>query len=93
MCSMGFRHRSGIKWKTISLLIRQICLQELTYCGPKNEVCVQNQTLRNQKCLVPCEGLYADIADDSLNQKLDDVYAVVQQKIGGSILNQFFSSN
>ena len=61
-------------------------MQELTYCGPKNEICVQNQTLGNQQCLVPCEGLYADIADDSLNQKLDDVYAVVQQKIGGRIL-------
>ena len=58
-------------------------MQDLTYCGPKNEVCVQNQTLGNQKCLVPCEGLYADIADD---QKLDAVYAVVQQKIGGRIL-------
>ena len=40
--------------------------------------------------MVPCEGLYADIADDSLNQKLDDVYAVFQQKIGGSISCQFF---
>ena len=61
-------------------------MQELTYCGPQNEMCVQKQTLENQKCLVPCEGLYADIADDSLNKKLDAVYAVVQQKIGGSIL-------
>ena len=61
-------------------------MQELAYCGPKNEMCVQNQTSGNQQCLVSCEGLYADIADDSLNQKLDDVYAVFQQKIGGSIL-------
>ena len=45
-------------------------------------MCVKNQTLTNQKCLVPCEGLYADIADDTLSQKLDAVHAVVQQLAG-----------
>ena len=32
------------------------------------ESCVENQTLRDKSCLVPCTGLYADIADDSLEQ-------------------------
>ena len=26
------------------------------------------QTLKDKSCLVPCSGLYADIADDSLQQ-------------------------
>ena len=44
--------------------------QELAYCSPKSEICVENQTLKNQKCLVPCEGLYADITDDFLSQNI-----------------------
>ena len=39
-----------------------------TYCGPEKESCVGNQTLADKSCLVPCTGLYADIADDSLKQ-------------------------
>ena len=62
-------------------------MQELAYCSPKNAMCVANQTLKSQKCQVPCEGVYADMPDDLLGQKLDRVYAVVQEKVGGSILN------
>ena len=40
----------------------------MTFCGPEKETCVANQTLWDDKCLVPCEGLYADIEDDSLKE-------------------------
>ena len=39
------------------------------YCGPGQESCVSSQTLKDERCLVPCSGLYADIVDDSLNQQ------------------------
>ena len=39
------------------------------YCGPGEEGCVSSQTLKDESCLVPCSGLYADIADDSLNRQ------------------------
>ena len=39
-------------------------------CGSKKENCVANQTLEDKKCLVPCEGLYADVAEDSLKQNV-----------------------
>ena len=55
-------------------------------------MCVANQTLKNEKCLVPCEGLYADIADDFLsqelaksNERLQAVHTLVQQKFGGKM--------
>ena len=31
--------------------------------------CVARQTLRDDACLVPCNGLYADISDDSFERK------------------------
>ena len=40
-------------------------------CGPEKESCVANQTLKDGEYLVPCDGLYADIADDSLEQNLE----------------------
>ena len=43
-------------------------LQGSSFCGPERESCVENQTLRDKSCLVPWTGLYADIADDSLEQ-------------------------
>ena len=43
-------------------------LQDFTYCGPEKERCVANQTFKDKSCLVPCTGLYADIADDSQKQ-------------------------
>ena len=48
-------------------LTTEHCLQDFIICGPEKETCVANQTLKDEKCFVPCEGLYADIADDSLN--------------------------
>ena len=51
-------------------LSKDICksFQEFTFCGPVKENCVANQTLRDESCLVPCAGLYADVADDSARQ-------------------------
>ena len=37
-----------------------------TVCGPEIESCVGNQTLKGKMCLLPCNGLYADIWDHSL---------------------------
>ena len=46
------------------------CLQKVTnYCGPEKEDCVGNQTLKDESCLVPCTGLYADIADHIQTQR------------------------
>ena len=45
------------------------CLQVTPYCGPGEEDCVSNQTLKDESCLVSCSGLYADIADDSSFQQ------------------------
>ena len=47
-----------------------IYLQDFAYCGPEQENCLANQTLKNKECLVSCEGLYADIADVSLRQDM-----------------------
>ena len=40
-----------------------IC-QDFALCGLEKETCVAKQTLKDTKCLVPCDGLYADIADN-----------------------------
>ena len=39
------------------------------FCEPKQEGCVAKQTLNDDSCLVACDGLYADITDDSLQQE------------------------
>ena len=44
--------------------------KEFAYCGPEKETCVANQTLNDVNCLVSCDGLYADIEDDSLKQNV-----------------------
>ena len=48
-------------------------LKGVSVCSPRTEDCVANQTLKDESCLVPCAGLYADIADDidSLKQNTD----------------------
>ena len=46
-----------------------IC-QEFAPCGPAKETCVANQILEDEKCLVSCDGLYADIEDGSLKQNM-----------------------
>ena len=43
-------------------------MQGFTYCGPREEKCVANQTLRDKNCLIPCTGLFADIMDDSFEK-------------------------
>ena len=43
-------------------------MQGFTYCGPWEEKCVANQTLRDKNCLIPCTGLFADIMDDSFEK-------------------------
>ena len=50
-----------------------LLLKDFTICSPRTEDCVANQTLKDESCLVPCSGLYADIADDigSLKQTTD----------------------
>ena len=45
-------------------------LQVVPFCGPEKENCVANQTLKDKSCLVSCDGLYADIEDDSLKQNV-----------------------
>ena len=57
-------------------------LQVLVFCGPDKERCVANQTLRDENCLIPCSGLYADVADDSLKQTMQ---AFDQTVIRGSV--------
>ena len=65
-------------------------MQEFTYCGFEKESCVEKANLRDKSCLVPCVGLYADIADDSLKQTLQ---AFDQTVMRGRILIRFFPSH
>ena len=41
-------------------------------CGPKSESCVARQVLKDDSCLVPCAGLYADVSDNSLERKMSE---------------------
>ena len=41
-------------------------LQDVPFCGLDKESCVAKQTLNDKNCLVTCDGLYADVEDDSL---------------------------
>ena len=72
-------------------------LKDVSVCSPRTEDCVANQTLKHESCLVPCAGLYADIADDidSLKQTTDtleqnvirgetaDIYQPTEPEISG----------
>ena len=64
-------------------------LKELTFCGPQHETCVSKQTLQDDSCLVACDGLYADITDDSLKEKNMDlqkrIMALQQKTMEGAI--------
>ena len=57
----------------------------------ESEACVGNQTLKDKSCLVPCSGLFADIADDlhyQLNrQHMADLVKDLEQSMskGGQI--------
>ena len=44
--------------------------QAHVYCGPAKEVCMGNQILLDTSCVVPCNGLYADISDEQGLQDL-----------------------
>ena len=50
---------------------QDMLLKGFTSCGPEKEDCVGKQTLKDQSCLIPCTGLYADIEDDSLKQTVE----------------------
>ena len=45
-------------------------MQVFTPCGPAKESCVANQNLKDESCLIPCSGLYADVVDDSLKENM-----------------------
>ena len=58
--------------------------QEFSLCSPEKQNCVANLTLTEEECLVPCDGLYADITDDSLNQ---NVISLEQNTMKGLDIN------
>ena len=45
-------------------------LQDVPFCGLDKESCVAKQTLNDKNCLVTCDGLYADVEDDSLKKSV-----------------------
>ena len=53
-----------ISQKSISMCF----LQEIPNCGQGKEECIANATLKNKDCLIPCDGLYADIENFDLRQ-------------------------
>ena len=55
------------------------------------ESCVKNQTLRDDSCLVPCVGLFADIADDIDSLKLT-TQALEQNVIRGRFNISLYSN-
>ena len=57
------------------------------FCGPGEEDCVLNQTLKDESCLVPCSGLYADIADVRQN-----IATLEQNVLKGTALFTFIPS-
>ena len=63
------------------------------YCGPGEEDCVSNQTLKDESCLVPCTGLYADIAYDSRVQQSRQNMAALEQNVLEGIATLIFIPN
>ena len=70
-----------------------LILQVFTACGPEREICVANKTLRDKTCLVPCTGLYADIADDSLIQSLKQTVQAFEQNVAKGKMCLFLPSH
>ena len=66
--ALGLSKQPGVKWNT-KKVHNPIC-QEFGICGPEKKMCLANQTLKDESCLVSCDGLYADIEDDSLKQNV-----------------------
>ena len=56
-------------------------LQDLIFCGPREENCVAKQTLQDESCLVSCTGLYADVADDSLKETMLALDQSLEEKV------------
>ena len=56
-------------------------LQELAFCGPEKANCVTNQTMEDKSCLVPCDGIYAYIMDDSLKEDLARGLTYIKQQL------------
>ena len=63
-------------------------LQEISFCGPEHRNCVTSPFVYNKSCLVPCDGLYADI--DSLKKDLDSLR---QDLVKGTIWEHWFDMN
>ena len=77
------RQKSG-KNLCLKFILKLIsCKQESNICGPDKENCVKDQTFKDKSCLIPCTGLHADIADDSLRQTTQ---ALEQNVLKGSVL-------
>ena len=67
MYSMGSENWPGENYISKYFLIIE---QDSLSCGLEMEVCVANQTMTDKNCLISCDGLYADITDDSLKQNV-----------------------
>ena len=59
--------QTNIRWKPTQT---DYHLQDFTSCGLEKDSCVANQNLKDESCLIPCSGLYADIVDDSLKENM-----------------------
>ena len=67
MPALVFTNRSGQNTTEINAM--STCfLQEIPNCGQEKEECIANATLKDKDCLIPCDGLYADIENFSLKQ-------------------------
>ena len=67
MPALVFTNRSGQNITEINAM--STCfLQEIPNCGQEKEECIKNATLKDKGCLIPCDGLYADIENFSLKQ-------------------------
>ena len=67
---MPWAFRNNQVQNEIQNKVPSLICQEFAICGPEKKTCVANQTLNDKSCLVSCDGLYADIEDDSLKQNV-----------------------
>ena len=49
----------------MSKIVNYFFPKDFTPCGPEKGTCIANQTLKDKDCLVHCEGLHADIVENS----------------------------
>ena len=66
--------------------------QDFPSCGPEKENCVTNQTMKDENCLVSCDGLYADISDGSLKKNMVKGWFIVDYSgwIGNNLFHTRF---